>query len=199
MILQKPLVSAPMKLQKMILRLQWYNLKVRYTLSREYLPEADPEMETLENINMFSMLDVTPDRCSDIAHRTGLELSDLSSMIVHGLPDTKSETPLSVREYWDSRDMLSVTDGIVYKGMRIVIPPGLRSHTLKLIHESHLGIVKCKQRAREVMYWPTMNTAIEEEVRNRLKYATYQNKQSHEPTTPEIPCGEVGCDLFDFE
>jgi hypothetical protein len=93
MIFQKPLVSAPMSLQKMLLRLQSYNLKVRYrkgkdmtvtdALSREYLPEADPEMETLENINMFSMLDVAPDRYSDIANPTRLELSDLSSMIVY--------------------------------------------------------------------------------------------------------------------
>ena len=37
--------------------------------------------------------------------------------VVYGWPDSKSETPLSVREYWDSRDMLSVTDVIVYKGM----------------------------------------------------------------------------------
>jgi hypothetical protein len=157
-------------------------------------------METFENINM---LDVTPDRYSDIAHRTRLELSDLSRMIVHGWPDTKSETPLSVREYWDPRDLLSVTDGIVYIGMKIVIPPSLRSHMLKLIHESHSGIVKCKQRAREVMYWPTMNTTIEEEIRNSSKCATYQHKQSYEPlkptTTHEIPYDEVGCNLFDFE
>lgn len=213
MIVKKPLASAPMRLQKMLLKLQWYNLKVCYcrgknmtvadALSREYLPEADPEMETLENVNMFNMLDVTPDRYLDIAHRTRLELSDLCSMIVNGWPDIKSETPLCVREYWNSRDLLSVTDGIVFKGMRIVIPPSLRSHMLKLIHESHLGIVKCKQRAREVLYWPAMNAAIEEEVRNCPKCAMYQNKQSREPLvptiTPEIPYGEVGCDLFEFE
>jgi hypothetical protein len=58
----------------MLPRLQWYNLKVRYrkgkdmALSIEYLPETDQEMETLENINMFSMLGVTPDRYSDIAY-----------------------------------------------------------------------------------------------------------------------------------
>ncbi|XP_062601689.1 uncharacterized protein K02A2.6-like [Saccostrea cucullata] len=160
-------------------------------------------METLENINMFDTLDVTPDRYLDIALRTKIELSDLCSMIVQGWPDIKSETLLSVREYWDSRDLLSVTDGIVYRGLRIVIPPSLQTHILKLIHESHLGIVKCKQRAREVMYWPAMNTAIEEEVRNCSKCATYQNKQSREPlhptNTPKIPYGEVGCDLFDFE
>lgn len=56
-------------------------------LSREYLPEADPEMETLENVHMFNMLDVTPDRYFDIAHRARLELADLCSIIVHGWPD----------------------------------------------------------------------------------------------------------------
>lgn len=48
-----------------------------------------------------------------------------------------------------------------------------------------------------------MNAAIEEEVRNCPKCAMYQNKQSREPLvptiTPEIPYGEVGCDLFEFE
>lgn len=42
--------------------------------------------------------------------------------------------------------------------MRIVIPPTLRSHMLSLIHQSHFGIIKCKQLAREVMYWPGMNS-----------------------------------------
>ena len=70
-------------------------------LSREYLPEADP-LETLENINMFDMLNVTPDRFLDIAHRTRVELSDLCNMIVNGWPDSKSETSLSVKDYWDS-------------------------------------------------------------------------------------------------
>ncbi|XP_061173599.1 uncharacterized protein LOC133182768 [Saccostrea echinata] len=48
-----------------------------------------------------------------------------------------------------------------------------------------------------------MNTAIEEEVRNCSKCAIYQNKQSRDPfkptNTPDIPYGEVWCDLFDFK
>lgn len=66
-----------MRLRKMLLKLQWYNLEVSYrkwtditvtnALSREYmyLPEADPEIETLENVNMFTMLAVIPDRYLD--------------------------------------------------------------------------------------------------------------------------------------
>ena len=52
-------------------------MTVAVVLSREYLPEAETEMETLKNINMFEMLDVNPDCYLDIAHRTRVELSYL--------------------------------------------------------------------------------------------------------------------------
>ena len=74
---------------------------------------------------------------------------------------------------------------------------------LKLIHKSHLGMVKCKQRAREVMYWPNMNSDIEKTVRDCNHCAEYQNQQPAEPLkptmTPDLPFSKVGCDLFDFE
>lgn len=38
-----------------------------------------------------------------------------------------------------------------------VIPASLRKEMLRKIHEGHLGEVKCKRRAQEVMYWPRMN------------------------------------------
>ena len=48
-------------------------MTVADALSREYLPGPDTEMEILENINLFDMLDATPDRYLDIAHRTIIE------------------------------------------------------------------------------------------------------------------------------
>lgn len=74
---------------------------------------------------------------------------------------------------------------------------------LSLIHKSHLGIVKCKQRARKVMYWPGMNSQIEQLVKDCEKCVTFQNSQPPEslkPTpVPDLPYAVVGCDLFDFE
>ena len=32
---------------------------------------------------------------------------------------------------------------------------------LKQIHESHLGINKCKQRARETLFWPGMSQQVQ--------------------------------------
>jgi hypothetical protein len=120
-----------------------------------------------------------------------------------GWPDTRKETPIEIRKYWDSRDQLTVSDGIIFKGMRIVIPPALRKDMLKLVHRSHLGIVKCKQRAREAMYWPGMNTDIEAVVKDCSNCAENQNQQQSQPLmptpTPDLPYEMVGCDIFQFE
>ena len=33
-------------------------------------------------------------------------------------------------------------------------------------YTGHMGIGKCRQRARQVMYWPGMNRSIEEKVKS---------------------------------
>ena len=35
---------------------------------------------------------------------------------------------------------------------------------LERIHESHQGIVKCKQRARDILFWSGMSSQIEDKV-----------------------------------
>lgn len=211
-IFKKPILSVPMRLQKMLLKLQWYDFTFRYrkgkdmaaadALSRAFLPNSEPDLE-IADVKAFDLLSVSRERQEDIKERTLNELQGLYTVIINGWPDTKNETPVSVRDYWTSRSELSVMDGVIFKGMRIVIPPTLRSHMLSLIHKSHLGIVKCKQRAREVMYWPGMNSQIEQLVKDCEKCATFQNSQPPEslkPTpVPDLPYAVVGCDLFDFE
>ena len=98
---------------------------------------------------------------------------------------------------------MSVLDGIIYKGLRIVIPPSLRENMLSIVHKTHLGIGKSKQRAREVMYWPNMNNDIDTLISNCAVCAEHQNQQPAEPlkptATPELPYSMVGCDIFQFE
>ena len=83
------------------------------------------------------------------------------------------------------------------------MPSSLRRQMLNLVHESHLGIIKCKQRAREVLYWPAMNSDIEETVKNCTKCADFQRKQSPESLIPTetfgLPLMIVGTEFFDFE
>jgi hypothetical protein len=212
-IFKKPILSAPMRLQKMILKLQWYDLEVTYrkgrdmqladTLSRAYLPYSKSEVDDLEHVSMIDMISVSKPKYAEIQARTQEELHSLYEITLEGWPDIKDQTTLLVRPFWDSRDQLAVCDGVIYKGLRIVVPPSLQKQMLDLIHESHLGIVKCKQRAREVLYWPGMNSDIETIISHCAKCAEHQNKQPAEPlqptNTPDLPFIEVGCDHFEFQ
>lgn len=98
------------------------------------------------------------------------------------------------------RDELSVIDGVLLKGRRIVVPSPKRQQMNELIHEGHMGIEKCKRRVREVMYWPYMNRDIETKVQCCGICQQHRYKQQKEPLLPHYkPCEpwrKIGADLF---
>ncbi|XP_077394993.1 visual pigment-like receptor peropsin isoform X1 [Festucalex cinctus] len=173
------------------------------TLSRAQLSDNTPEAAGLDSVSMLSYVSVTDQKYAELQERTKEELSGLEQIIHKGWPVNRKEVPNSVQPYWDSRSQLAVSDGIVYKGLRIVVPATMRTHMLGLIHQSHLGVVKSKQRAREVLYWPGMSAEIEDMIRNCSKCAEIQNKLPREPLkpteTPDLPFEEVASDIFEFE
>ena len=112
-------------------------------------------------------------------------------MIVSGWPDRRNDVPIEVQQVSHTRDELVACDGIVFKGSRIVTLPSLWKQMLTLIHESHLGIVKYKQRARELMVWSSTNSEIENKIKNCSKCADYKRKPCAEPVLatlgPNLP------------
>ena len=89
------------------------------------------------------------------------------------------------------------------KGDRIVIPKSLRKDMLHRVHYSHLGIEKCKQRARDVIFWPGMCSEIEKLIQGCLVCQEKQNANAKEPLLPrkipERPWQVVASDLFSLE
>ena len=79
-----------------------------------------------------------------------------------GWPKHKRICISTVKPYWSYKDDLTVVDGILLKGDKIVIPTKMRPEMLKKIHEGHLGISKCKWRARQSICWLGMSQQIEE-------------------------------------
>ena len=56
------------------------------------------------------------------------------------------------------------------------------------IHEGHLGMEKCKRRARVSLYWPGMNAVITDMTKSCSKCIQYRNQQANKPLQPhEIP------------
>ena len=80
-----------------------------------------------------------------------------------------------------------------------MIPPSMRPGVLELVHGTLLGIVKCKQRAREALYWPGMSAQVEEKVQNCTichGHAATQQKEPLMPSAiPDLPWAKAASDI----
>ena len=97
---------------------------------------------------------------------------------VHNLQEVEDSDPES------SESESPTADGLLFKGTRLIVPKALKPEMLRQIHKSHLGIVKCRQRAREVLFWPGMSLDIEQMITNCSVCAEYAKKQPSEPLKP---------------
>ena len=81
-----------------------------------------------------------------------------------GWPESRSRVKESVREYWNIRDELSAINDIIFKSDRIVVPTVMQREMLEKIHQGHMGMEESKRRARDLLYWPGMNSQINDMV-----------------------------------
>ncbi len=211
-IFKKPIHQTPRRLQTMLLRLSIYDLKVQYrkgtsmqladTLSRAPIPET-VETETEEETIMVHKVTMSEERQKQFQHCTTKELSHLVETILSGWPESKTQLLEDTKPYWNFREQLDVIDGLVYKEQKLVIPPSMRNYALECIHTSHMGIVKCKLRARESCYWPGMNQQIEQMIQNCQECQENCRKQQKQPMTtreiPKRPWSHCASDIFEFK
>ena len=93
------------------------------------------------------------------------ELKSLKEIIYVGWPQSRSDVHLVLLPYWNFRDELSIDNGIVTKGTRIVIPRKIRSRILAQLHLAHQGVEKTRLHARTAVYWPGIYDDIEQMVK----------------------------------
>ena len=197
-IISKPLDKAPARLQRMLLRLQRYDIDLRYkpgkelysadTLSRAHLPTTGDDDEDLALYvhSATANLPVSDGKLAELRQETASDsaMIELAKIIQEGWPNHKQKVPKQVREYWTFRDELVVIDGLILKGETIIVPQALRKDVLAQIHEGHLGIERSKLRARDLVFWPGMTKQIENIVTN---CSTCQELRSGNPREPMLP------------
>ena len=79
---------------------------------------------------------------------------------MQGWPSSIKQMPQVLQLYWTFREELTVGNSLILKGTRIVIPVKKHKAILKLIHEGHLGLNKCKLCAKDTIYWPGLNDQL---------------------------------------
>ena len=119
---------------------------------------------------------------------------------------TQTDVPPMLHPFWTFREELTIEDGLILKGTRIIIQNSQHKAILKLIHEGHLGLKKCKLRAKEIVYWPGLNEQLEDLVLNCelcQKYSTAKCKLEPSLTlgqeVPLYPWTKLATDIFHFK
>ncbi|BET02330.1 Reverse transcriptase (RNA-dependent DNA polymerase) [Nesidiocoris tenuis] len=226
-IFKKSILKAPTRLQRMMMRLQRYNLDVKFisgskmhladALSRMQLSDsmqesrldevyaADDIYEELESIQIPDNLNISQVSLSRVRQETATDdtLPLLASVIKEGWPATKDRLPASLCEFWDYKHELIVQNGIVFKGDKIVVPRALRSEFIKKIHLCHLGQSASIRRARDTLYWPSMTAQIKDTIRSCSTCQELAPSQAKTPMKsheiPSLPWERVSMDTFEFE
>ena len=215
----KPLNQCPLRVQRMLLHLQKYDLNVQYT-SGKYLvtadalsrsnPTATTDRAFVESVQLhvdmvIANMPMSDHRLEEIRRETANdpELAVVMQTILKGWPSNRVNCEPEATEFWNARDQLSTADGIILNGTRVVIPRKMRKTILTKIHEGHMGIEKCRRRAREHVYWPGMNTQITDVLASCSECQKYSRSNTAEPLQPHQiptrPWQKVGTDLFSHE
>ena len=128
---------------------------------------------------------------------------ELCQIIEDGLPQTKAEYPLLLREYFNFRDHLSTTDGVILYKDRIVIPPRLRDEVVLALHSAHQGIAYMTAHSNISVFW----SGITAQIANLRERCSECNRiapsQPNAPPTalvePEYPFQCICADFFSYK
>ena len=97
--------------------------------------------------------------------KTETENNSILSQVLHkvkfGWPKTKKGLSKDLHPYFDRKFQLTVHNGCIMCGHRVVIPASLQPQVLMEIHDGHMGVVRMKALARMHVWWPCIDKHIE--------------------------------------
>lgn len=216
-IYKKPLINAPLRLQRMLIKLQNYDIDIVYKkgtelviadyLSRNYLPVTQNEItkDIEAHVGLVKQtLPLIEDKFKSFQTETKNDkvLQELLKYVKYGWPNEKNKLNKDLQEYWNYRDELISINDVIFKGQKAIVPLSLREEMLMLLHYNHLGVTKCQLRARECLFWPKINVDIEKFISNCDTCLNFRNSNTKEPLImteiPANPWQTVGADVFQF-
>lgn len=213
-ICKKNINDCPARLQRMLLRIQKYNYTIVYRvgskipipdcLSRLVPNRQDPEIPGMK-VKINQVVLTHPTKLDKIREHTSCndDMLQLRDAIINGWPPDRFSIPTALIPFWPHKDELGYHNGIIVKGDRVVVPSTLQREVLTNIHKGHLGIKKCRLKARRCVFWPNMNVDISKMINSCVNCQIHSGPQPKNYTynmkdSCHYPLQCVGTDIFEY-
>ena len=103
------------------------------------------------------------------------------------LDQLRKNLPTDFQEFWNYRDTLSIKNGLITCGNRIIVPKEMRAEMLQYIHEGHQGKERCLLQDRNTVFWPKIMYDIQELIERCIICQEHGKSKSIIGTTQEFP------------
>ena len=215
----KELHKLPPRIQRFRLRLMRYNPDVVHVPGKQQVtadalsraPASEPTESDIAFVDDTLLmarqaivnLPASSTKLQDIiaCQKTDPELKEVRNYCSLGWPAFMPQNPL-LQLYWDNQRYLTMVDDLLLYNDRIVIPREMRLEMLDKLHESHLGITKCRALAQTSIWWPNITSQIEEMVK-KCSICAKLRPPTREPllasSFPDQPWSRVAMDLFELK
>ena len=146
------MIDVSPRLQCLLLRLSQYQFDVKYINQKHVLladclsrlgsnnSEEDPSPD-VQIAELYDGCDPSGVDWNTIQNQTMKDviLVKLAMVVEKGLPESCKSLDADLKSYWPHRHAISIIDGVIVLGNRIIIPTKLRSKVLTEMHNAHLG------------------------------------------------------------
>lgn len=182
----KSMPIANGRLQRWAIFLSMYSYHIEYKKGSK-LGNAD----ALSRLPLKTENDIEPENVHAFAEKIPLDMTQVSEhtqrckvlkevfeRLMNGWHNTVSAV---LKPFHDKKLMLSVENKCIFYGNRIVIPDALKIDILNLLHDTHIGVCRMKASARQYVWWPTIDTDIEDFARHCNECQAMQTTPSKTP------------------
>nr|XP_055076377.1 uncharacterized protein K02A2.6-like [Misgurnus anguillicaudatus] len=157
-------------------------------LSRLPLPVTHTEKTDTVDVFYAAQIATLPVSSAEIRRDTLKDpsLSPVLDMVSTGRFPKFKEVPQGLLPFVTRRNELTVVQGCLMWGSRVVVPTKLRNRVLADLHLGHPGVVRMKHLARSYVWWPGIDGQIESQSKTCQSCQRIQNAPCPAPLHPWV-------------
>ena len=198
--------KPPLRIARWSLRLQPYAVTITYSPGKDNPADflsRHPAAQNIRSSREEKMAEEYVDFVSQTAVPNAITLEEVQAATIedktlqavcllvqsgqwHKINEYKTDPTVDVqalRQFQSIRDELTVNQrgNMLLRDVRIVMPSQLRTRAVQLAHEGHQGVSKTKALIRSKVWFPGIDTAVEEAVRQCIPCQANMNRKRTEP------------------